>query len=427
MAAAAPAAVTAAARRDAGSGSASLAAARPAAPAGYASAAWPGIAAAEEDDEEADTDDNDSTESTEQASWWRCFHWGDDEIRRQDPLSPADAWADDEIRKHMENPHFGPRWFWQYQMICRRIYAGSFVTGLVISAIMGNFLAEIIQRTPPFIPDSPEAFRKWTHVENTFNVIFLIEVIFHSYCEWWTVWKRSAGNWFDFVVVLGGSLDLLGVQFPGLDVVLMLRAVRVFRLIRALRIFGKVGALAQIMNSLMLGAGQVAQALGIVVMIMLIYAVIAVDQYCGLYCAGDIAPYRNMEQFTTPRGVCFGEDYYGDTGRALYTMFQILTGESWSEAAVRPIMYRYATSEDPQDQFLYVLSQVFFISFVVINSFVLINVVVAVLLSGFISAPAIQDDLLMSLMQEADREIRAEVALAQKRADEVIAKLREAK
>jgi len=181
------------------------------------------------------------------------------------------------------------------------------------------------------------------------------------------------------------------------------------------------------MNSLLLGAGQVAQALGIVVMIMLIYAVIAVDQYCGLYCASDVAPYRNMEQFVTARGVCFGEDYYGDTGRALYTMFQVLTGESWSEAAVRPIMYRYATSQDPQDQQLYIISQIFFVSFVVINSFVLINVVVAVLLSGFISTPAPQDGLLMRLLLEADHEIRAEIALAQKRADEVLAKLKQAK
>jgi len=112
---------------------------RPAAPAGYASAAFPGIAATEEDDEEEDTEDYDSTESTEQASLWRCFHWGDDDSRRQDALSPADAWADDEIRKHMENPHFGPRWFWQYQMVCRRIHASTFVSGFVITAIMSNF------------------------------------------------------------------------------------------------------------------------------------------------------------------------------------------------------------------------------------------------------------------------------------------------
>jgi len=297
----------------------------------------------------------------------------------------------------------------------------------VISAIMGNFIVEVLQRTPPLIPDSETALRRWRLVENFFNVVFLVEVVFHAYAEFWTVFRRSPGNWFDVIVVLGGSMDLFGVEFQGLDVVLMLRTVRVFRLMRALRIFGKVGALAKIMNSLRLGAGQVAQALGIVVMIMLIYAVIAVDQYCGLYCAGDVAPYRNMEQFATPRGICFGEDYYGNTGRALYTMFQILTGESWSEAAVRPIMYRYWTSGDPQDQFLYGLSQVFFVSFVVINQFVLINVVVAVLLSGFIGTPAPQDDMLMCMLQDANEEIRVEVALAQKRADEVVAKLKELK
>ncbi|CAK0896343.1 unnamed protein product, partial [Prorocentrum cordatum] len=353
------AAAAAAARQGAG-------APRSAAKADNALAALPGNASTEEDDDEEDTYDLDSDESTtEQASWF----WSAASsllYKAHDPMDLDARSIENEIRRHMENPTIGPRWFWQYQLECHRIYLGSLVTGLVIiPAIMGNFVAEIIQRTPPFIPKSPTELQTWRYIENTFNVIFLTEVIFHGYSEWWTVWKRSGGNWFDFVVVLGGSLDLFGVDFAGLDVVLMLRAVRIFRLVRALRIFSKVGALAKIMNSLLLGAGQVAQALGIVVMIMLIYAVIAVDQYCGLYCASDVAPYRNMEQFVTARGVCFGEDYYGDTGRALYTMFQVLTGESWSEAAVRPIMYRYATSQDPQDQQLYIISQIFFVSFVV--------------------------------------------------------------
>ena len=34
----------------------------------------------------------------------------------------------------------------------------------------------------------------------------------------------------------------------------------------------------------------------------------------------------------TPRGYHYGQEYYGTFGRSLYTLFQVLTGESWSEA-----------------------------------------------------------------------------------------------
>merc|ERR1719352_31854 len=36
----------------------------------------------------------------------------------------------------------------------------------------------------------------------------------------------------------------------------------------------------------------------------------------------------------TARGFYYGQEYYGTFFRALYTLFQVLTGESWSEAVV---------------------------------------------------------------------------------------------
>merc|ERR1719428_1840025 len=54
-------------------------------------------------------------------------------------------------------------------------------------------------------------------------------------------------------------------------------------------------------------------------------------------------------------------------------MFQVLTGESWSEAVARPLL-------SSEDKGLSMTATVFFCSFVFINGVVLINVVVAVLL-----------------------------------------------
>ncbi|CAK0860024.1 unnamed protein product, partial [Prorocentrum cordatum] len=345
--------------------------------------------------------------------------------------------CEDDIVKHMANPSFGPAYLWSYQLETHRLYEGPIVTMIVFSAIMGNFVLECVQRTPPFQP-VPEGAQDpgwhmteadWGRVNNFFNVVFLVEVVFHMYSEWMNSWMKSPGNWFDMLVVTGGCLELMQVELPGIDVVTMLRTIRVFRLLRALRIFGKIEALSKIINSLSSGAGGVAQALGIIMMVMLIYAVIAVDQYCGLYCEEDKAPYKNMEEFRTSRGLCFGKDYYGDTGRATYTMFQILTGESWSEAAVRPILYRYGTSTDPEDQLNLIGAAVFFVSFVVICSFVLINVVVAVLLAGFSTndPPAVtSEDQCRDKLVDVSRQLREEIVRVQSRAKVVMVKLKEA-
>merc|ERR1712151_122394 len=64
----------------------------------------------------------------------------------------------------------------------------------------------------------------------------------------------------------------------------------------------------------------------------------------------------------------------GTFGRSLYTLFQILTGDSWSEAVVRPLFQFF---DHPLDQ---MFSGIFFTSFIMLNALVLINVVVAVLL-----------------------------------------------
>eukprot|EP00419_Tripos_fusus_P036686 CAMPEP_0172785572 /NCGR_PEP_ID=MMETSP1074-20121228/205513_1 /TAXON_ID=2916 /ORGANISM="Ceratium fusus, Strain PA161109" /LENGTH=179 /DNA_ID=CAMNT_0013622583 /DNA_START=661 /DNA_END=1200 /DNA_ORIENTATION=- len=82
----------------------------------------------------------------------------------------------------------------------------------------------------------------------------------------------------------------------------------------------------------------------------------------------------------TARGDKYSEEYYGNFLKSLFTLFQILTGESWSEMGVRPIL------EESPDVVSNIGSAIFFTSFVLINSMLLLNVVVAVLLDGMVAA-----------------------------------------
>merc|ERR1711924_144262 len=110
-----------------------------------------------------------------------------------------------------------------------------------------------------------------------------------------------------------------------------------------------------------------------------IYAVLGVD-FFGLASASiredcDKALSGNPEITSiTARGDCWGHEYFSSFSRSFYTFFQVLTGDSWSENVVRPIFFFF---KDPVDAFF---TAVFFVSFIVINAIILINVVVAVLL-----------------------------------------------
>merc|ERR1719335_1501543 len=88
---------------------------------------------------------------------------------------------------------------------------------------------------------------------------------------------------------------------------------------------------------------------------------------------------RSLLDEGNPGYSCWGEEYYGTFFRALYTMFQVLTGESWSEAGARPAIAYYAGKDDV----LYtMITYFFFYSFILVNQMTLLNVVVAVLMDG---------------------------------------------
>ena len=73
----------------------------------------------------------------------------------------------------------------------------------------------------------------------------------------------------------------------------------------------------------------------------------------------------------------FGEkfdEWFGTVGRSCYSLFQIMTLESWSMGIVRPVMkvYPYAWS--------------FFVPFIIITSFSVLNLFIGILVNTMQSA-----------------------------------------
>jgi hypothetical protein len=261
--------------------------------------------------------------------------------------------------------------FWKYKLQAYHFYHSTTVMYAVAGIILSNFVIECISRQiDPHLTEYPNV---WRGFEVFFGTVFLLELLINMYGSWFRPFFSIGWNYFDIVVVLIGILTVAEVNLPGaLEQILMLRAFRVFRL------FGRIASLRKIILSIRKAIPGVMNAFIIMALVVCIYAVLAVDLFQLAYEGKNATEVAGTQ---TARGNVYGEEYYGTFCRALYSLFQLLTGESWSEAGVRPLLW-----EPEQGPGTVIICVIFFISFMIINSIVLLNVVVAVLLDGMNSA-----------------------------------------
>ena len=148
---------------------------------------------------------------------------------------------------------------------------------------------------------------------------------------------RSGWNLFDFAII-GISLVPAGQVFSVL---------RALRILRVLRVVSVTPSLRRVID----GLGRALPGMGSVfVLISLIYYIAAV-MATKLFGAGF-------------------PDWFGDLGASAYSLFQIMTLESWSMGIVRPVMevYPYAWA--------------FFLPFILMTTFAVMNLIVGLIVNS---------------------------------------------
>ena len=302
-----------------------------------------------------------------------------------------------------------------FQTRVNKIYESTVFTWSVASLIIGNFVVNMIEsEIDPGVTVDGSLMKNlkplWDGFDVFFNIIFLIELLVNMYRyggprrEFWLVpW-----NVFDSIIVLIGVLLLTPFKeiSPQMAKLKLLRAFRVFRL------FKRVESLNNIVTSLVRALPGMLNSLLIMVIVFCVYAVLAVDLFHEHGVAsiergeephtGTMVTYLgDGENITmaaqTSRGVDFGWEYYGTFARSLYTLFQVMTGDSWSEAVARPLLFGYATNG--------VTVALFYVSFVIVTNIVLVNIVVAALLEKFVAIAAnkISANVLLDHLEDAER------------------------
>lgn len=187
---------------------------------------------------------------------------------------------------------------------------------------------------------------------------------------------RDPWSLFDFAVV---AIALV----PASGQLSVLRALRVLRVMRVVTMVPSMRRVVSALLSAIPGLGSIAMVLGLV---FYVSAVIAT----GLFSAD------------------FPE-WFGTLGRSVYTLFQVMTLESWSMGIVRPLM----------EVFPY--AWVFFIPFILIATFTMLNLFIAIIVNAMqtvtdadrqatqSSIDAARDHIETDLHEEV-RSLRSEIA-----------------
>jgi voltage-gated sodium channel len=154
---------------------------------------------------------------------------------------------------------------------------------------------------------------------------------------------RNGWNLFDFSVVAISYAPEAG----GLSVLRALRILRVLRLVSAMP------RLRRVIEGFLSAVPGMASVFGLMALIFYIASVIATKLF------GDSFP-----------------EWFGTLGRSAYSLFQIMTLESWSMGIVRPVME------------IYPYAWVFFVPFILVTTFAVVNLVVGLIVNSMQDAHA---------------------------------------
>jgi len=178
--------------------------------------------------------------------------------------------------------------------------------------------------------------------------VFVTEIIAKLYARGIIGFFRRGWNVFDFVII---GISLVPVT-QGLSV---LRALRILRLLRVVSVAPSLRRVVEGLVNALPGMGSVFLLMG---MLFYIGSVMATKLF----------------------GAAF-PDWFGDLGRSAYSLFQIMTLESWSMGIVRPVMevFPYAWA--------------FFVPFIMVTTFAVVKLLVGLIVNSMQDAHHAEDSV----------------------------------
>ncbi len=189
-------------------------------------------------------------------------------------------------------------------------------------------------------PDIMNAYGEELHLlDHAILIIFICELVLLMLARGLNFFKDP---WclFDFVVI---AIALV----PASESLSVLRSLRV---LRVLRLINKVQSMRKVVKGLLGSLASLGSVIGLMLIVFYVSAVVSTNLFASEF-----------------------PDWFGNLGSSFFTLFQIMTLESWSEGIARPVMEKFP------------YSWVFFITFIMIATFTVVNLFIAAIVDSFSS------------------------------------------
>ncbi|RLN86576.1 hypothetical protein BBJ28_00004388 [Nothophytophthora sp. Chile5] len=215
-----------------------------------------------------------------------------------------------------------------------------------------------------------------------FTLLFALEAVIKVVGLGRYYWKES-WNIFDFVVVLGSCFGMIYTWAGGEAVgssAAMIRSVRVLRLIKLIQ---TAPSLRQLVNTLAITLPSLVNIGGFLLLVFFIYAAVGVQLFAKVKLDGLVTSHANFQGISV----------------AMVTLMRCATGERWND-----LMHQLAVTDDcvndpsydptmcgfadfdgctPLDGCGTSVAFLYFCSFTMLITYVLLNIFIAVILEGF--------------------------------------------
>jgi len=193
--------------------------------------------------------------------------------------------------------------------------------------------------------------------------VFVVEISLRIYVYRHAFW-RDPWSLFDFTVV---AIALIPASGP-------FAVLRTLRVLRVLRLLTMVPSMRRVVGAL-LDAIPGLGSIGLMLLVFYyVFAVIATNLF----------------------GVAYPE-WFGTLGDSFYTLFQIMTLESWSMGIVRPVMETFP------------LAWAFFVPFIMVATFTMLNLFIAIIVSAMQNYSEAEHQETVQALQQTQEHIETDL------------------
>lgn len=260
-------------------------------------------------------------------------------------------------------------------MFMLREKLGKFVEGrrfqaFVMVLIITNAVTLGLETVPGVVAVAGDWLRLF---DKAVLAVFIFEILGKLIYRQWRFFL-DGWNIFDFVIV---GIALIPASGP-------LTVLRSLRVLRAFRLLSVVPSMRRVVQALLLAIPGIGSVGLLILLIFYVGAVISTKIF----------------------GAAFPE-WFGTIGASMYTLFQIMTLESWSMGIVRPVMEVHPSA------------WAFFVIYILVTTFTMLNLFIAIIVNAMHSE---EDQASAEREEEIQRVLSAEIRQMEARLIEEIRK-----